>query len=89
MRSTSELNRYSAILKFSKDNNSQKVFVSYGTFVLDHNNRSIFKIFLKQQLINFNRNPKNKTYYDNDMCILRANVFDNGDDKIKAKIFCK
>ncbi len=88
LRSSNELNKYSSILKLSKDNNSQKVFVSYGTFVVDHNGKSIFKVFLKQQLINYHRNVKNKSYYDNDMCEIRANVFDNGDDKIKAKIFC-
>ena len=65
MRSISELNKYSAILKFSKEDKSQKVFVSFGTFVLDHNGKSIFKIFLKQQLINYHKNIKNKNANDN------------------------
>src|SRR4051812_28596107 len=88
LRSTSVLDKYSAVLKFSKENNSQKVFVSFGTFVHDHENKPIFKIFQKQQLINYSKD-KNKSFLDRDTCQIRANVLDNGDDKIKAKIFCK
>jgi len=87
LRSSVEFNKYSAILKFTKEDKCQKVFVSYGTFVIDHNGKSIFKVFLKQQLINYNKNTKNRMYVENDMCEIRANVFDNGDDKIKAKIY--
>ena len=88
MRSSDQLNKYLPLLKFSNDDYSQKVFVSYGTFVHDHNNKAIFKIFQKQQLINYHKNHQNRTYTENDMCEIRANVFDNGDNKIKAKIFC-
>jgi len=86
LRSSSTLNKYSSILKFSKENNSQKVFVSLGTFVHDHLGKPIFKVFQKQQLINYNKD-KNKAFVDRDVCQIRANVFDNGDEKIKARIF--
>ena len=74
-------------MKFSKENNSQKVFVSYGTFVHDHDENPIFKVFLKQQLINYSRD-KNKPFIDRDVCQIRANIHDNGDDKIKSNIYC-
>jgi hypothetical protein len=46
---------------------SQKVFVLFGIFVIDQNGKVIFNIFLKQQLINYHKNLKNKTYTDIDI----------------------
>lgn len=52
-RSLDELNKFSAIIKISKEDRSQKVFASFGTFIFDAKETMYFKIFLKQQLIDF------------------------------------
>ena len=50
-RSNEILNEYSTIVKITKEDKSQKMFVSLGTFVKDYLDNEVFKIFLKQQLI--------------------------------------
>ena len=52
-RSSDELNKFSAIIKISKEDRCQKVFASLGTFVYDGKGNMYFKIFLKQQLIDY------------------------------------
>ena len=52
-RSSDVLNKFSAVVKISKEDRCQKVFASFGTFVNDAKGNMYFKIFLKQQLINF------------------------------------
>jgi len=85
-RTSDVLNKFSAVIKISKEDRSQKVFVSYGTFVSDSKENTYFKIFLKQQLINYSK-IKNKYYYDNDICEVKGNILDCGDDKIRAKLY--
>lgn len=55
-RSNEALNEYSAIVKITKEDKSQKMFISMGTFVKDCNNNEVFKIFQKQQLIDSSSN---------------------------------
>jgi len=85
-RSSDVLNKFSAVIKLSKEDRSQKVFVSFGTFVFDAKDNMYFKSFLKQQLINYSK-TKNKYYYDNDICEIKGNVLDCGDDRIRAKFY--
>jgi hypothetical protein len=50
----SPLNKYSSVIKISKEDKSQKCFISLSVFVEDENNKNkIFKTFCKRQLINF------------------------------------
>jgi hypothetical protein len=53
LRSSDVLNKFSVVVKLSKEDRCQKVFASFGTFVFDAKGNMYFKIFLKQQLINF------------------------------------
>jgi hypothetical protein len=85
-RSSDVLNKFSAVIKISKEDRCQKVFASFGTFVFDAKDNMYFKVFLKQQLINYSK-TKNKYYYDNDICELKGNILDCGDDRIRAKFF--
>jgi len=50
-RSNDILNTNSAIVRISKEDKSQRLFISLGTFVQDYKDNEVFKIFLKQQLI--------------------------------------
>lgn len=50
-RSNETFNTTTAIIKISKEDKSQKLFISLGTFVKDYLDQEVFKVFLKQQLI--------------------------------------
>jgi hypothetical protein len=41
------------VIKLEKIEKSQKIFASFGTFVMDSQNNLIFKTFVKEQLIDF------------------------------------
>lgn len=98
-RTSEAFNEYTSVVRISKEDKSQKVFVSFGTFVKDQNNDLIFKVFLKQQLIDFSSKYfqflkcfleiKNRSYYENDTCEVRAYILDMGEDKIITKLFGK
>lgn len=60
MRSNDALDKFSVVIKLSKEDRCQKVFASFGTFVSDSKGTMYFKIFLKQQLINFSSKTKYK-----------------------------
>jgi len=55
-RSNETLDQYSAIIKITKEDKSQRMFISLGTFVKDHLGNEVFKVFLKQQLIDSSSN---------------------------------
>jgi len=86
LRNDTFLDRFSAILRISKDEKSQRIFASLGTFVLDENSNLIFKIFLKQQMINHS-DQENTVYKENDLIRIKGNVIDTGEDKMIAKLF--
>lgn len=75
----------SAILQISKTENSQKLFASLGVFF----NEDEYKIFSRQQLVNFNNNnsKNNQIYLENDSCNIKLVVLDPGDDNITFKIY--
>lgn len=52
-RTDNEFTEHSAIVRVSKDEKSQKVFASLGTFLKDSQGNLVFKIFCKQQLIDY------------------------------------
>jgi len=64
LRSNSFLYDESAVLKFYKENKSQRVFAAFGIYVNNHlNGKPYFKVFLKQQIINFSKKQKaSKTF---------------------------
>jgi hypothetical protein len=52
LRTEEKLDEFSSIIKISKDERSQKMFVSFGAFVNEKDKEDlIFKIFTTQQLI--------------------------------------
>jgi len=98
LRSDADFNEYSAIIKISKEDKSQNMHVSMGTFVHDINCNLIFKIFSKQQLIDYSSiwiifknllEIRNKSYKENDICELKAYVYENAEEKITAKFYGK
>ena len=81
------------IILFSKVEFSQRVAMSFGSFInLDYINSpdkkgDNFFIFQKQQLIKNYKNPKNKKEKDifenKDSCLIKISIIDEGYDKIK------
>lgn len=52
LRTEDKLDENSAIIKISKEDKCQKMFISFGTFVLEEDKEDLtFKIFTTQQLI--------------------------------------
>jgi len=57
LRTDDKLDENSAIIKISKEDKSQKMFVSFGTMVHEEDREEpIFKIFTNQQLIDTSSN---------------------------------
>lgn len=90
------------MIKIAKEEKSQRMFISLGTFVQDSVGNEVFKVFLKQQLIdnssnniiikfihNFLLEIKNKSYFENDECELKINLVDSGEDRIVIRLYGK
>jgi len=86
LRNNDVFSKYTAVIKIIKEEKCQKTFIHFGTFVVDSKANLIFKTFLKQQLINYAKN-KNKSFYENDYCVVKALVLDVGDEKIVIKVY--
>jgi hypothetical protein len=95
LRTDDSFDEFSAVIRISKEDKSQNMFISMGTFVKDVHKNLVFKIFSKQQLIDFSSKNiyndnhlelKTKSYKESDSCDVRAYILDTGDDKIIAKI---
>lgn len=80
-------NKYSSVIKITKERNSNKCFVIFGTFCEDINeNKLYYKSFLKRQLIDFSE-YNNYFNFEEDKCELDIYATDLGDEIINAKIF--
>lgn len=43
-----------SVIRITKESNSQRCFIGLGTYIKDKNNKNLFKIFTRQQLVDFN-----------------------------------
>jgi len=76
------------VLKFYKHNKSQRAFAVFGTYVNNHlNGKPYFKVFLKQQIVNFSKNKKFHKHLVTDTIELRGNILDGGDNVITSKVY--
>ena len=80
-------NKYSSLIKISKERYSSKCFVSFGTFCENDNdpNHFSYKTFLKRQLVSFNENV-NLNYLEKDICEFNMYITDSGNENIDSKI---
>ena len=76
----------SAFISISKKDNSNSVFLSQGTFVQDLHKKLIYKVFCKQQLLDYSL-TKNPVYAGNDTVSIRLNIIDQGSEPLQGKIF--
>ena len=80
-------NKYSNLIKINKICNSNKAFVSFGTFYENvQNGEMYYKTFLKRQLIDFQNDENNYYYLENDLCELNIIITDLGTENLEAKI---
>jgi hypothetical protein len=80
-------NKYSSLIKISKERYSSKCFVSFGTFCENDKdpNHFSYKTFLKRQLVSFNENV-NLNYLEKDICEFYVYITDSGNENIDSKI---
>lgn len=80
-------NKYSSIIKITKEDKSSKCFISFGTFYEEENGGNMYvKTFFKRQLIDYSK-KENKFYYlENDACDFNIHLVDVGTEVINAKI---
>lgn len=79
-------NKYSSVIKISKEDKSTKCFISFCTFYEDENGSMYLKTFFKRQLIDYSE-KKNKFYYlENDSCDFNILLVDVGTEVISTKI---
>lgn len=102
MRNESSFNTDTVVVRISKDANTQRCFLSLGTYITDINNNNIFKVFHKQQLIDYTSKwdiaylsiyyyvwieKKSKQYQELDVCDYVLQINDIFEDKISCKIY--
>jgi hypothetical protein len=68
---------YTAVIKVSKEEKSQKIFLHFGAFVKDSSGNIVFRFFQKQQLIDFGVRPIG--YIENDYSDIKMQIFDKED----------
>jgi hypothetical protein len=80
-------NKYSSLIKITKERYSNKCFISFGTFCenMKYPNKLSYKTFLKRQIVNFNDNSNIK-HYKNDICEFNVQVIDSGNENIDVKV---
>lgn len=76
----------SSVITISKKENSQRVFVSFGTFVKDIHDNLIYKVFSRQQLLDYN-DKKSRLSQETDTCSVQLEFEDKGEEFLKGKIY--
>jgi hypothetical protein len=87
--------KHNAIVKVSKEDKSQKCFISLAIFSEDEKSFLNYKTFVKRQLINFSSKYlliliiefKSHFFIENDMCNLKLNIVDIGNEKLNIKVY--
>ena len=81
-------NKYSSVIKIIKKRDSNKSFITFGTFCenMKNSNKVSYKSFLKRQLVNFTEAVYQITENESDSCDFNLYIIDKGDDCIDAKV---
>ena len=79
--------KYSTVIKIIKNKNSNKAFVTFGTFYINKRSGHIhYKTFLKRQLVDYVHEDNNYYYLENDLCEFDIIILDLGNEFLHAKI---
>ena len=80
-------NKYSTVIKIFKNKNSNKSFVSFGTFYKNKKSGNLhYKTFLQRQLVDYVHEDNNYYYLENDLCEFDIIIIDLGNEFLQAKI---
>ena len=75
------------IILFNREDYSQYVYITLGTFFLNLNGKLLFRPIIKQQLV-FSKKKKNKNYnFENDKINLNIKIYDEGYENIIIETF--
>lgn len=86
-------NKYTTVILISKEADSNKSFISFGTYYEnEETGEKIFKTFAKRQLIDYERISLDNNYpsYDNntlDICEYNIYLMDLGKENLNGKVF--
>ena len=79
--------KYSTVIKIFKNQNSNKGFVSFGTFYVNRKSGNLhYKNFLQRQLVDFVQEDNDYYYLENDLCEFNIIIVDLGKEYLQAKI---
>lgn len=87
-----EFNKYTTVIVISKEPDSNKNFISFGTYYEDQGDKS-FKIFAKRQLVDYDKiasdraQPYSLDESKIDTCEFSLFLYDLGKENIQGKIF--
>ena len=80
-------NKYSTVIKIFMNKNSNKSFVSFGTFYKNKKSGNLhYKTFLQRQLVDYVHEDNNYYYLENDLCEFDIIIIDLGNEFLQAKI---
>jgi hypothetical protein len=86
-KNNSLFTKYSTVIKIYKSNNSNKAFVSFGTFYKNKKNGTLeYKTFLQRQLVDYLHEDNNYYYLENDLCEFDIIIIDMGYENLVSKI---
>lgn len=86
-----DLQEDTIVIKLSKEERSQRIFISFGTWVIEEDlletfKTKAFKIFTRQQLVDFSK-VKSKMYIEKDICDVKLQIIDSNEEKVSVKAF--
>jgi hypothetical protein len=83
-RVNDSLDEYTTIIKIKKEKGSQRLYLNLGTYVKDIHGNLIFRIFHKQQLVDFGMRAKG--YVENDYSDIKMIILDR-EDRVDIDVF--
>ncbi len=87
LRTKGYFSKDNVIILFNREDYSQYVYITLGTFFLNLNGKLLFRPIIKQQLV-FSKKKKNKNYnFENDKINLNIKIYDEGYENIIIETF--
>lgn len=79
--------KYSTVIKIIKNKNSNKAFISFGTFYKNKKSGNLhYKTFLQRQLVDYIHEDNDYYYLENDLCEFDIIIIDSGNEFLLTKI---
>ena len=88
LRTKENFSKENAIILYNREEFSECVYITLGTFFLNLHSKLVYKPFIKQQLVfSKKKNKKNDNFYNNNKINLSIKIYDEGYDTITIETF--